>query len=248
MHIKFDIMRLVPRFLLRDHNGYALAKAIEAAFQYAAEAAENGLEVILDVDKMPEWRLDEMAVELNCLYDYTADVETKRKWIKNAIPLYQIYGTMDGVMQYISSYFENADLEESWEYNGQPFHFRVTVDGEWTPENEAWARNAIERAKNTRSVLDSLRIGSKCKIGLYATCSVLAKYPYPLTGPHLLAGTWPNEAHIGVIDRTGQMPIRTETRGYPFPYPLNEARESQSDLANDTYATISYKLCGQDEL
>lgn len=230
MRINFDIERLVPRFILRDHNGYALAKAIEAAFQYVAEAAENGLDIILDVDKMPEWRLDELAGELGCLYDYTADVETKRKWIKNAVPLFQAYGTPYGVLQFIASYFDSADLEENWEYDGDPFHFRVTVEGQWTPDKEAWARKAIEISKNVRSVLDSLRIGCKCSIGLSATCSMRAKYPYPLTGPHMLTGTRPNDAHKVIIDRTGKSAIHADAAPHMFPYPFTGTKPDTNTL------------------
>ena len=159
MRIKFDIMRLIPRFLLRDHNGYALAKAIEAAFRYAAEATENGLEIILYVDKMPEWRLDEMAGELGCLYDYTAEIETKRQWIKNAVPYYQVYGTPQAIINYLEGFYISAKVEEFWEYNGDPFHFRVIVeDYSYHGDTTAWAEKVIENVKNVRSVLDSLEI------------------------------------------------------------------------------------------
>ena len=93
MNITFNIERLVPRFLLYDKNGHALAKAIEKCFQLASEAAQRGLDILKDPYKMPEWRLDEMALELNCLYDFNADVEQKRYWITNATKLYQVYGT-----------------------------------------------------------------------------------------------------------------------------------------------------------
>ncbi len=60
MNITFDIGRLVPRFLYTDKNGYAAAKAIEAAFQYVKDAVEEAISIVKDVDAMPEWRLDEL--------------------------------------------------------------------------------------------------------------------------------------------------------------------------------------------
>lgn len=154
----FQCKQWVPQFLLNDKNGYAMAKAIEAAVQYMNDKIQEGLDCLTDYDSMPEWRLDELAWETNCIYDFTADVETKRLWIKNAGPYYRIYGTPSSIKKYMRSYsnFGEAAIEESWEYRGQPFHFRVIIQGDETPENEAWARKAIEQAKNVRSVLDEI--------------------------------------------------------------------------------------------
>lgn len=226
----FRAEQWVPQFILNDKNGYALAKAIEAAVQYMNDKVQQGFDCLTNFDKMPEWRLDELAWETNCLYDYSADVETKRRWIKNAIPLYRLYGTPQAVYQYIGSYFDDIDLEENWIYDGDPFHFRVTVDGEWTPENEAWARRAIATAKNVRSVLDSLRIGQKCLIGIAAEGKVYARFAYPLTGAENWAGRWPLEAILGRIDETGAAAVEAEARGQSFPYPMAGTRPEINTL------------------
>ena len=160
-----DIARLIPRFLLHDKNGYALAKAIEAALQMAADTIGQGIRTVTDVDSMPEWRLDEMAWELNCLYDYGADVEKKRYWIRNAAKLYRAFGTKQGILNYLEGYFQIADIEENWEYGGDPYHFRVTVSAEDFGEDKiAWAQRAIQWAKNVRSVLDGVTVDSSTNI------------------------------------------------------------------------------------
>lgn len=158
MYISFNIERLVPHFILNDKNGYAMAKAIERAFQLVAEKTQQGLDIILDVDKMPEWRLDELAKDYNCLYDFSADVESKRAWIKNARYMNEIIGTPEGVMQYLRGYFDDISIQEAWEYEGNPFHFRVLANGTWSESLENWIISAIEHAKNLRSVLDYTRI------------------------------------------------------------------------------------------
>ena len=73
--INFNVADVFPRFILNDTNGYAMAKAIEAALKYFLAKCQEGLDTLQDVDKMPEWRLDECAWESNCLYDYNADVD-----------------------------------------------------------------------------------------------------------------------------------------------------------------------------
>ena len=152
----FDVTKYVPRFLLNDRNGYALAKAIEAGMNYMNEACSDGTKLIYDVESMPEWRLDELAWEYNLIYDYDADIDTKRNWINNAAQFYRIHGTPDGISMYLLARFDSAVVEEFWTYDGDPFHFRVVVDGEWTSENDAWAQKAVAAVKNVRSVLDNI--------------------------------------------------------------------------------------------
>lgn len=159
MDISFRAEEVTPKFLLRDRNGYALAKAIERAFQAAAEAAQDGLDIISDPAKMPEWRLDEMARELNCLYDFDAGVEQKRYWIANATKLYAISGTKSAIERFLGAYFSAVQVREAWEYEGTAHHFRVTVtDSVYSQEKMAWARKAAEELKNVRSVLDTVEI------------------------------------------------------------------------------------------
>ena len=75
--IDFTIHQLFPDFILADKNGYAMAKAIERALQIMCSTIQTGVDNLQDIDKMPEWRLDEMAWELGCLYDHNANIETK---------------------------------------------------------------------------------------------------------------------------------------------------------------------------
>lgn len=153
---KFDINRIFPRFILQDVNGLAMAKAIEAGLNYFLTRAQDGLDTLQNVDKMPEWRLDELAWEYNCLYDYSADVDIKREWIRDAVKNYTIHGTAEGVRQYLKTYFGESSVDEFWEFGGEPGEFNVTVTGLRSDENEAWIRKAVEKAKNVRSVLNNI--------------------------------------------------------------------------------------------
>ena len=152
----FDIRRLFPFFILNDKNGYAMAKALEAGLKYFLEKSQDGLDTLLDVDKMPEWRLDELAWEYNCLYDYEADVDIKREWIRDAVKNYALHGTAEGVRQYLKVYFGESHVDEFWEFGGDPGEFNVTVTGVRSDENEAWIRKAVEKAKNVRSSLNNI--------------------------------------------------------------------------------------------
>jgi P2-related tail formation protein len=214
-----DITPLIPSFLLADRNGYALAKAIEKAAIILTDTIQAGVDAVLDVDKMPEWRLDEMAWEYNCLYDYNADIEAKRHWIRDVTPLYAVLGTPQAVYNFLEGYFDQIELEEYWQYAGKPFHFRVTVSGEWNDANEAWLRRTIAESKNVRSVLDDIALGSGTTIIVSGEGDVLARYGPPLTGDGLYAGTYPEESIISRIADDVYVIATRETKGHVFPYP-----------------------------
>lgn len=216
--IAFDIKQIVPRFLLRDKNGKAMAHAIEAALRAMNGVVETGVELIATVGTMPEWRLDELAWEYNCLYDFSASIEEKRRWIREAIPIYRVYGTVKALYNYLEGVFDEVEVEENWQYGSDPHHFRVTVGGEWTDAKEAWADRAIEAAKNARSVLDSFGIGSSCRIIVGGSEDTVKKFPYPVTGD-MLAGTWPEIATIG-LQSTGIVDVDADSVVQTIFYPV----------------------------
>lgn len=149
----------VPEFLLNDKNGYALAKAIEAALQYMNDRVREGCECLTNYDAMPEWRLDELAWETNCYYDYNAPLETKREMIRSSAKNMYRAGTPYAVENAISALYPGSMVQEAGEYSGEPFHFRVrvslneeTVDSD--RDRQTW--EAITYFKNVRSVLDGV--------------------------------------------------------------------------------------------
>ena len=217
--IDFTIHHLFPDFILADENGYAMAKAIERALQIMCSTIQTGVDNLQDIDKMPEWRLDEMAWELGCLYDHNANIEKKRHWIKDATPLYSALGTPRAIYNFLKGFFDHVELEEHWQYPGEPFHFRVTVSGEWNDANEAWLRRAIEASKNVRSVLDDIALGSGTTIIVSGEGGVMARYSPPLTGDGLYAGTCPEESITGRIADDVYVIATRETKGHVFPYP-----------------------------
>ena len=177
-----------PQFLLSDKNGYALACALERGIDIMRDVTDAGLACLTDVETMPEWRLDEMAWELGCLYDYGASVDVKREWIRQSTPYAAMNGTPQAIYNYLIGFFDKVELEENWQYGGAPFHFRVTVSGEWNSASERWVRMAIEAAKNVRSILDELAFVNRTEITVHAESGPMTAFRYPRAG-ELLCGT-----------------------------------------------------------
>ena len=254
--IKYDIYQIFPKFILADKTGFAMAKALEAGMNYFLAKCQDGLDTLQNVDKMPEWRLDEMAWEYNIPFDYTADIEQKREWVRSAIPMYRILGTKKAIIEYLEGYFGEIEVQESWQYSGSPFHFRVTVGGEWTPKNEAWATEAINRVKSLRSVLDDLRIGCRYSIAIEATGEVKDRFRFPSAG-ELWAGEYPTENVKWEIDNANGMNVHVQDFDGRVAWDIaGEKPEinhllsldntpAEGDEAEEIVNTIYYPLCGE---
>lgn len=254
--ITYDIYQIFPNFILKDKTGYAMAKALEAGINYFLTKCQDGLDTLQNVDKMPEWRLDEMAWEYNIPYDYQADVEQKREWVRKAIPMYRILGTKQAIIQYLQGYFGEVEVQENWEYSGDPFHFRVTVGGEWTPHTEQWTRDAVDRVKSIRSVLDDLRIGCQCRFAIEATGEIKDRFRFPCAG-ELWAGEYPIEnvqweidnipgPNIHVQDIEGRVAYDMAGENPEINHLLSlDNTPQQGDEAEEVVSTIYYPLCGE---
>ena len=188
--MRFDVKEIFPDFILADKNGYAMAKAIEAAMRYALSVVQTGLDTLHNVEKMPEWRLDEMARELGCLYDFSADVEAKRHWIRDAGELFSAHGTPQAICNYLQGYFSEVSVEENWMYGGEPFHFRVLVNGNIDGEKANWVKRAVSTAKNVRSVMDGMSMGATGVIQIHGDGAITAYAPILRCG-EARAGEWP---------------------------------------------------------
>ncbi len=178
----FDITQFVPDFILSDSNGYALAIAEQAALSQLLSDMLTGVSMLEDPAQMPEWRLDEAAWELGCLYDYQAEPEQKRRWIASALRMRRHMGTPAGLRQMVEGYIADALVEEWFEYDGEPYHFRMAISGAVTQDNLKWARRAVELAGNLRSVMDSLVLASTAAIEVSAAFEVIAVCDLPMLG------------------------------------------------------------------
>ena len=85
------------------------------------------------IDDLPEEILDILAVELRTpAYDEEFPIETKRALIKGTLPYYSRLGTPAAVNWVVATLFGNGKIQEWFDYQGEPHHFRVTVRNDGT--------------------------------------------------------------------------------------------------------------------
>ncbi|WZL82692.1 phage tail protein I [Vallitaleaceae bacterium 9-2] len=121
---------------------------------------EGMLKIYIDADTADENTLDHMAVEMHAdFYDRSFDISIKRQLVKDAY-LYKCYkGTPFAVERLIKTVYGEGEVKEWFEYEGEPYHFRVyTRNRTEVEENRETFMKAIGSVKNLRSFLDDIII------------------------------------------------------------------------------------------
>ncbi len=153
---EIELCDLLPSNLKDKPENIALSFAVKQVMQKLNEKIELTY-LYYNLDKQPDAILDHMAAELRTQY-YNSSLprETKVNLIKNTLHWYQTLGTPSAVEEVIQTVFGAGELEEWFEYGGEPYHFRVATEEIITEENTEKIANMIERVKNKRSILDGL--------------------------------------------------------------------------------------------
>lgn len=88
----------------------------------------------------------------------------KRKIIKKAVELHRYKGTKYALIKVLNSLNINGDVEEWFEYGGDPYHFKIDIFLQNYTYNEKVfesLKKMIDEYKNVRSVLEEISIESQ---------------------------------------------------------------------------------------
>lgn len=152
-----DFIKLLPQFMQNDSAVRGLAAGVNAVVREAVPS-------ILDlsrwdrIDHLPESILDEMAWEMNLLwYDKGAPLEAKRQVVRDGYKVWATLGTKSAVESVIQAYFGDGNIEEWWQYGGEPGHFRV-LSGNPSINNERLNEflALLEKVKRASAKLDGV--------------------------------------------------------------------------------------------
>ena len=133
---------------------HAVGRQVEKLCAYADTARTYAA-----IATMPEWLLDYMAVELRTpSYDENYSIKTKRALIEGSLLFYTQMGTPAAVNRIIETIFETGYIEEWYEYDGKPHHFRAYVGdgGEVGPGELEEFRRVLSSVKRLSSWLDDI--------------------------------------------------------------------------------------------
>lgn len=155
-----SLLDILPQNLLEDAQIYAAAKSLDDELQHVTIACREVLH-LPRLDELPEAALDLLAWQWHVdFYEPLGlDIATKRRLVKESIAWHRTKGTPAAVEKMIKATWGSANVEEWFEYGGEPYHFKVIIKAGKFPTLESFSAvwQAVIDAKNVRSALDSIK-------------------------------------------------------------------------------------------
>lgn len=190
----------LPKTLAEQPWVQALAEA-SCRMRRRVMAYADRTRLFCDIDEASEEALDALAVELQTpLYKNDYPLTVKRQIVKNSMLYYIRSGTRGAVEELLADIYQGAEVEEWFEYGGEPNYFRVAIDisrttvpvAEMTPaELESW----LYSVKRASSALESLSYMIRHAITI--GCKVEAFLQSPPECGTLECGTYPEASTLG---------------------------------------------------
>ena len=168
-----NLEKLLPYSITQDKKIKDISKIIDISFDEIIKIIDLCL-LYHRIDTIDETLLNELAWQFHVdFYDPTFSLEQKRNAVKKSIIWHKHKGTVGALEDYVSTIFGNARVIEWFDYNGEPYHFKIDMITGEIPSVDALGKilQAIDTIKNTRSWCDNLGflrfIDNKIYIGLY---------------------------------------------------------------------------------
>ena len=180
----YGLLDIVPENLLEDKHIRKITEVIDAALKdIYPETAYPAL--ISRIDELDSDTIDSLAWQWHVdFYDEDLSLEVRRELVKKSIDYHRHMGTNYAVDGVIKTCFQNAEIQENWEYGGNPYCFKVITIHAGIPDEDELGRivQAINSVKNTRSSLDGLGFQRIIPLTRYRGCAVSAMKSY-IIGP-----------------------------------------------------------------
>ena len=158
-----NILTTFPIALQGDRSSTALANATARLLARRPEEISRLL-IYPDIDRLDEKLLDILAYDFKVdWWDPNYTLEEKRQILKDSWRVHKTLGTKAAVVRAISAVYRNSEVREWFEYGGEPYHFKLSIDLTGTFGDEAKLWRAIDRVnfyKSLRSHMDELRLVS----------------------------------------------------------------------------------------
>ena len=120
------------------------------------------------IDKVDESALVHLAEQFHIMGNegwlQTKTEAEKRELIKKAIELHRYKGTKYALVKVLSSLNINGEIQEWFEYEGEPYHFKLNIFLQNYAYNQKVfesLKKMIDEYKNVRSVLEEISIESQ---------------------------------------------------------------------------------------
>lgn len=194
-----DFLTTFPPALKQDESMLALGRLIAEELHITAEETKKNI-IYANIEELSETWLDVLAYDLHVdWYDYDYPIEAKRAIIRDSVRVHQKLGTKAAVEMALGGIHPQSEIEEWFDYNGEPFRFRIVLD-------TTKSRVAADYDEIVKTVDIYKRLTAHLD-GLYYQCSmcvvVMPQTEYflfstPMTG-QVKAGTEPYRNKVGAV-------------------------------------------------
>ena len=210
-----DFTKYLPQPLTHDPKMVALAKAATKELLEVSGAVEDVL-IYSRIDELPEELVDVLAYDMHVdWYDYSYPLAAKRDLLKSSVRVHKKMGTKYAIEKALSALYPESEVEEWFEYGGEPGHFHIVCDVTNSRITASWADivRAVKIYKRLSAHMDELTYQAHihCEIQTHTDYFL---YHVPLTG-RLLAGTYPQRNRRGV-PYGSSIVVGTEAAGFIF--------------------------------
>ena len=157
---KDSLLFTLPPALKRDESTEALAEA--AAERLADRVPEvDRLRIICNIDELEEPLLAILARDFKVdWWDPNYTLEEKRRTVKSSWRVHKKLGTKAAVETAIRAIYPLTQVEEWFDYGGEPYHFRLNIDITSDSGDRERQKRVLERLnyyKSLRSHNDGVR-------------------------------------------------------------------------------------------
>jgi phage tail P2-like protein len=153
------LLDILPPNLRNDQDLIAAAHTIDDGFFEMVDLANN-LVILPRISDLGSDLIDHLAYQTHVdFYETSAPLEVRRSLVENSLNTHRLKGTPAAVENLIETFFDDANIEEWFEYRGAPHHFRVvTSNSSVTSERADEFVRALDSVKRHSSKLEAVVI------------------------------------------------------------------------------------------
>ena len=232
-----DFTEYLPACLTHDPTMIALAKSVTNELKNVSKDIKNVL-IYSRIDELPEALIDILAYDLHVdWYDYSYPLEAKRELIKSSVKVHKKMGTKYAIRKALSALYPQSDVEEWFEYQGEPGHFHIVCDvtNQVVTASVSDIIKAVKMYKRLSAHLDEVVFQSHIHC-LIATHTDYYEYTTPMTG-RINTGTKPKRNVKGGKNQNITI-VGTQAAGFIFTAPQAGTKPHRSTTFRSDVSVI----------
>lgn len=229
-----NLLRTFPEALGTDQNMHALATAIAKVLAERGDEIDR-IRIYSQVDDQAERLLDILAKDFKVdWFGYNYPIHVKRAQFRDSFKVRRKLGTPGAMEAALGDMYPGTLVEEWFEYNGDPYFFRVILDltSQWVHLSHDEIIRTIMMFKPMRSHLQDGTVIYRSR----ADMEIEVTTGYVLYNVRI-CGTYPVRATQGAIARSDVI-VLTDADGVPYAVPFSGENKTGTHPATATQGVI----------